>query len=87
LLRVKELCGAGRRDESDGIGESLDCLLQCSDARAAPFTSFSRVTLLEDVFEHVFLPRVPASRYSARQEQQILFLRIASRQEILRKKT
>jgi hypothetical protein len=23
-----------------GIGESLDCLLQCSDGRAAPFTSF-----------------------------------------------
>jgi hypothetical protein len=40
LLRVRELCGAGRRDESGGIGESLGCLLQCSDGRAAPFTSF-----------------------------------------------
>src|SRR6266566_631578 len=40
LLRVRELCGAGRREESGGIGESLDCLLQCSDGRAAPFTSF-----------------------------------------------
>jgi hypothetical protein len=40
LLRVRELCGAGKRDESGSIGESLDCLLQCSDGRAAPFTSF-----------------------------------------------
>jgi hypothetical protein len=43
FLRVRELCGAGRRDESGGIGESLDCLLQCSDGRAAPFTSFGSV--------------------------------------------
>jgi hypothetical protein len=31
---------SANRDESGGIGESLDCLLQCSDGRAAPFTSF-----------------------------------------------
>jgi hypothetical protein len=32
---------SANRDESDGIGESLDCLLQCSDGGAALFTSFS----------------------------------------------
>jgi hypothetical protein len=32
---------SANRDESGGIGESLDCLLQCSDGGAALFTSFS----------------------------------------------
>jgi hypothetical protein len=32
---------SANRDESGGIGESLDCSPQCSDGRAAPFTSFS----------------------------------------------
>ena len=36
---------SGRRKafRCSGIGESLDCLLQCSDGRAAPFRSFGSV--------------------------------------------
>ncbi len=68
LLRVRELCGAGGRDESGGIGESLDCLLQCSDGRAAPFTSFgsfNRTQSCARTTRHAGHASRPASSQSA----------------------
>jgi len=59
---------SANRDESGGIGESVDCLLQCSDGGAAPFTSFGSFNRTQSCArttqhaDHVSRPGVVAKR-------------------------